>query len=81
MLGVLAINERFFIQKQHHVVFFTILAEIAGGKEWIVHPDEIGEIAWKTIDEADSLMPYYKGMLRQLIHSQVTIPYFDQGAK
>lgn len=77
--GIVAINECRFEDRQEHAVFFTFEGMILEGSEAIERPDEITEIAWKELHEADRLLPYYKdGVAKLLIHS---IPYFDQGKR
>lgn len=78
--GILAVNECIMMEREEHVVFFTFRAELIGGTEEIVRPDEISEIAWIDFDKASELMPYYQGGIRDLVGgSEVT--YFDEGAK
>lgn len=78
LLGICAINECIFEGKGEHAVFVTFKARVIDGEPTITRPREIGQIKWMHIDEADQLMPYYKGGLRKLIAADV-IPYNYQG--
>ncbi|WP_433942793.1 NUDIX hydrolase [Paenibacillus sp. SN-8-1] len=78
--GIVAINECRFESISEHAVFFTFKAEIAGGEEEILYPEEISEIAWLDIERADELMPYYKGGFGELVKGK-DITYFNQGVK
>jgi 8-oxo-dGTP diphosphatase len=75
---VVALNECVFEKTQEHALFITFRAEIVGGKEEIIRPNEILEIAWMDMDKADELMPYYKNGITKLIEGN-GIRYFDQG--
>ncbi|USB33399.1 NUDIX hydrolase [Paenibacillus sp. YPG26] len=76
--GIVAVNECRFLELGEHAVFITFRAEIIGGNEEILRPDEISEIAWIDIERADELMSYYRGGFRSLINGN-EITYFNQG--
>ncbi|GAK39138.1 NUDIX hydrolase [Paenibacillus urinalis] len=78
--GIVAINECQFDKLQEHALFITFRAEIIGGIEEIWRPDEISEIAWLDIEQADELMPYHKNGFRSLIYGN-EITYFNEGIK
>ncbi|CAH1203120.1 NUDIX hydrolase [Paenibacillus sp. JJ-223] len=78
--GIVAINECKFENINEHAIFITFRAEIIGGKEQIIRPDEISEIAWLDIEQADELIPYYKGGFKNLIHGNEST-YFNEGKK
>ena len=73
---IACVNERFFQDKDEHVVFITFIGEIIGGNISINHPEEISEIIWVNIREADRLMPYYQFNINNFIHNSV--PYIFQ---
>lgn len=77
--GIVAVNEYITEKKNEHPVFFTFKAVISGGNIEVVRPDEILEIAWIDVEQADALMPYYKEGLREIIKRNIEIPYFFQG--
>ncbi|MGZ9584010.1 NUDIX hydrolase [Paenibacillus marinisediminis] len=60
VFGIVAVNEYINEGKNEHIVFFTFRAEIVSGIEEIIRPDEILEIEWIDLEQADILMPYYK---------------------
>ncbi|RUT28028.1 NUDIX hydrolase [Paenibacillus zeisoli] len=78
--GIVAVNECRFEKINEHVTFITFRAEIIGGEEEILRPDEISEIAWIDIEQADDLMSYYKDGFRSLINGK-EITYFNEGNK
>lgn len=80
VFGIVAINECIFEKEQEHAIFFTFSSEIIGGTIEIKRPEEITEIAWLELDEADKLMPYYKHGIKSLIGGN-EIPYYDQGRR
>ncbi|AIQ14297.1 NUDIX hydrolase [Paenibacillus durus] len=81
VFGIVAVNECIFEDRQEHAVFFTFNGEITNGHERIERPEEITEIAWKDINEAEQLMPYYEEGIRILINKNIEIPYTDQGRR
>ncbi|MFA5524633.1 MAG: NUDIX hydrolase [Tissierellales bacterium] len=74
---IVAVNEAFFKEKEHHVLFITFNATIVGGEYSIKDRNEISEIKWFDIQEANELMPYYHGGIKRLIKS--SSPYTFQG--
>ncbi|MCW3790544.1 NUDIX hydrolase [Paenibacillus sp. LS1] len=78
--GIVAINECKFEEIKEHAIFITFRAEIVGGREEISRPDEISEIAWLDIAQADELMPYYKNGFKSLLTGN-EITYFNEGNK
>jgi|GEM_PF-6075969 len=57
----------------------TFKACIVGGVETISRPDEIRQIAWIRLEEADALMSFYKERLQEIISKNVQVSYFDEG--
>ena len=78
--GIVAINECKFEEIQEHAIFITFRAEIVGGGEGISRPDEISELAWLDITQADELIPYYKRGFKSLLNGH-EITYFNEGNK
>ncbi|MFD1885499.1 NUDIX hydrolase [Paenibacillus wenxiniae] len=76
--GIVAIQERVFLEKQEHMLFMTFKGEIVGGQQERVRADEIAEIAWLDIEQAERLMPYYEDGLRGFIAGK-EITYDNQG--
>ena len=76
--GVVAIQERVFLEKQEHALFITFRGEIIGGNEEVVRADEIAEIAWLDIEQAEQMMPYYEDGL-QGFTAEKEITYHNQG--
>lgn len=74
---IVAINEAFFPERDHHALLITFAAKIIGGDISITYPDEILQIKWVDIDTADQLMPFHKMGIKSLLRS--SIPYTFQG--
>lgn len=77
--GVMAVNEAKLQKLREHIVFITFRAEIVGGQEDITLPDEIAEISWIDLDQADQLMPYFKEGISTIIRKGVEVTYYDEG--
>lgn len=64
---ILAVNEAFFESKKHHALFITFKATIIESEISIMDKEEITEIAWIDIEEANELMPYYPNGVSSLL--------------
>jgi len=64
---LLAVNEAFRPDRGHHVLFFTFLAAVKGGRISIQFPEEILEVQWVDVKTANSLLPYFEGGIEQLL--------------
>lgn len=64
--GIIHVSEK--VIHDHHATFLTFQGEIIGG-EIGTTDSEIQEIAWKTVAEAETLMPYL-GSIRELLKNQ-----------
>ncbi|MBA4494157.1 NUDIX hydrolase [Paenactinomyces guangxiensis] len=62
---IVHISEKFV---RDHALFITFRAEIVGGRMQ-TDDSEIQCVEWKSIDEADRLMPYYHGIRSLLKNS------------
>ncbi|MCR8845901.1 NUDIX hydrolase [Paenibacillus sp. SC116] len=81
VFGLVAVNECKFERIQEHAVFFTFRARIIDGQEQLSRPEEISQIEWVDLHEADERMPYIKDGVSRLIDRAQEIPYYDQGRK
>ncbi|WP_018758084.1 NUDIX hydrolase [Paenibacillus terrigena] len=79
VLGIVAVNEAILEKQGEHAVFITFKAEIIGGKQEIVRPDEINDIQWIAVEQADQLMPYYLEGLCEIVRKDVEVTYFNEG--
>ncbi|GIP35690.1 NUDIX hydrolase [Paenibacillus sp. J2TS4] len=79
VFGVVAVNEAMLEKHDEHVLFITFRAEITGGQQEIVRPDEITDIQWIDVKESDALMPFYKEGLSEIVRREAEITYFDEG--
>lgn len=77
--GIVAVNEAVLVKFNEHACFFTFRAEIIGGHCQIARPEEIDEIKWMDIGEADRLLPYYQNRLQDIVKSGVKVMYVNQG--
>ncbi|WP_312097301.1 NUDIX hydrolase [Niallia sp.] len=74
---IVAINEGKFLKRNNHAIFFTFEGEIVGGMEGIIIPEEILQLQWFHIEEADKLASYYADGISELLLGKV--PYYNQG--
>ncbi|QLG40334.1 NUDIX hydrolase [Paenibacillus sp. E222] len=77
--GVVAINEYQKRDGSEHGICVTFKACIVSGAESISRPDEIRQIAWIRLEEADALMPFYEESLQEIVRKNVQVSYFDEG--
>jgi 8-oxo-dGTP diphosphatase len=76
---VVDVRECFFTKKNHHALFIVFRSRIVGGTIGIRYPDEISKITWVDLDEANKLMPYYRGEICALLQSSIN--YYFEGTK
>lgn len=63
--GFSSLREKFFLKRQHHVLFATFLARVIGGELGINDPDnDIAEVKWVDSPTAQELMPFLFEALR-----------------
>lgn len=77
--GVLAVNEVIFEEREEHYLLLTFRAEIVGGREQTLVPDEISAVSWIELERADLLMPFYEEGLSSIVRRDQEVPYFDEG--
>ncbi|MGG3626444.1 NUDIX hydrolase [Bacillus gobiensis] len=75
--NLLAVNEAKFLKRNHHAIFFTFEAQIVGGTEEIKMPQEILQIEWANIEQANKRMPYYTEGIQKLMQGYAL--YHNQG--
>lgn len=57
--GLYSVREVFFRSREEHALIFTFISKIIGGELMISDPDdEILEVKWMDIHQANDLMPY-----------------------
>ncbi|MGI2328487.1 NUDIX hydrolase [Planococcus sp. YIM B11945] len=66
---VVAVNEAFMKESGHHALFITFRAHIISGECAIQDRDEILDIKWVGLEEADRLMPYHSGGIKKLLEA------------
>ncbi|GAK00589.1 NUDIX domain-containing protein [Geomicrobium sp. JCM 19055] len=74
--NIVAINEKFF--PHAHAVFFTFGARIIGGEQSINDPNEITDIRWIDIKEAENIMDYFPNGVQCFVEQRVAAPYYFQ---
>lgn len=63
--GLSSLREKFFLKRQHHVLFTTFFARVIGGELAINDPDnDITEVKWVDVQKAQEMMPFLFGALR-----------------
>ncbi|MBP2001471.1 8-oxo-dGTP diphosphatase [Paenibacillus shirakamiensis] len=79
--GVVAVHECRIESRQAHVLFITFRAEIVGGQQQILHPDEIVEISWVDLEQVGKLMlvPSYENLMENMLKMQREALYMNQG--
>ncbi|CAG9619243.1 NUDIX hydrolase [Sutcliffiella rhizosphaerae] len=71
---VFTIQEAFFEDRGHHVIFFLFTGSISGGKINISMPDEIEDVTWMKVDEAESYI-YLTNQPINFSEKISTVPY------
>ncbi|WP_088349023.1 NUDIX hydrolase [Bacillus cereus] len=74
--NIFAINEKFF--PQAHAVIFTFVARIIGGEISIQDQNEITDISWINIKEAEKIMFYFPNGVQNLLKKGLVAPYYFQ---
>lgn len=74
---IVAVNEAFFKEKDHHALFITFESKVIDGSPSIQDGNEISEIRWVDFKTANKLMSYHPGGVRSLLRS--SSPYTFQG--
>ncbi len=75
--GIASVNEAFFAHKDSHVLFVTFVISVDHANFSIQLPEEISEIRWVPIEEANRLMPYHPNGVQSLLKGNAT--YIFQG--
>ncbi|TMW71401.1 NUDIX hydrolase [Alteribacter natronophilus] len=52
--GIADVQEAYYEDSGNHAVFFTFFGRILGGKMEVVMPDEIEEVVWMKLHEAEA---------------------------
>ncbi|MEG9295152.1 NUDIX hydrolase [Mangrovibacillus sp. Mu-81] len=71
---VFSVSEAFFEDAGHHVVFFVFRGKIKGGEITISMPEEIEEVTWMSIQEAEDYL-HITGNAKGLIKRSPSAPY------
>lgn len=74
--NIFAINEKFF--PHAHAVIFTFVARIVGGEISIQDQNEITDISWINIKEAEKIMFYFPNGVQDLLEKGLVAPYYFQ---
>lgn len=61
--GINSVSEAFLEERGHHVIFFTFIGRITGGKQQILLPEEIEEITWMDAESAAQYLHLSEGQL------------------
>ncbi|WP_246009461.1 NUDIX hydrolase [Brevibacillus fluminis] len=78
--GIVALNEYRIKDTSEHGVCVTFKSCIIDGVETITRPEEIKNISWIRVEQADALMPFYKEGLKEIVRKNVQVTYFDEGS-
>ncbi|GEL77623.1 NUDIX hydrolase [Tenuibacillus multivorans] len=78
--GLFMCTEALFEESNHHAVFFVFHAHIIGGEMEIFYPEEIEEIKWMDVEEADQYIHKNEGRsLKELIDLGTRAEYVLRG--
>ncbi|WP_144513905.1 NUDIX hydrolase [Bacillus sp. FJAT-22090] len=72
--GIFSIGEAFFKDRGHHAVFFTFIGKIIGGEINISFPEEIEEVTWMDVKQAEDYIHIASGF-EGLLQERNTVPY------
>lgn len=72
--GVFSIGEAFFEERGHHAIFFTFVGKIIGGEINISYPEEIEEVTWMDLTQAEKYI-HITNEHEGLIMDRNTVPY------
>ncbi|GAK06847.1 Nudix hydrolase family protein [Geomicrobium sp. JCM 19038] len=74
--NIVAINEKFF--PHAHAIFFTFGVRVVGGELSINDSNEITDIRWIDIEEAEKIMDYFPNGVQCFVEHSVAAPYYFQ---
>lgn len=72
--GIFSVSEAFFEERGHQVIFFTFMGKIIAGEINISLPEEIEEVTWMNLQQAEQYIHISEGF-KGLIESKTTVPY------
>ncbi|KAB8138162.1 NUDIX hydrolase [Gracilibacillus oryzae] len=73
--NLLTVSEAFFVGRGHHAILFTFIGSITGGAVEIIYPDEIEQVTWMKVEEAER----YLDISIENIKEMTTVPYIMRG--
>ncbi|MFL8937169.1 NUDIX hydrolase [Rossellomorea oryzaecorticis] len=71
---IFSVGEGFFEDRGHHTVFFTFRGKITGGEITITRPEEIEEVTWMNIEDAEEYVHITRGTTG-LLKGDALAPY------
>ncbi|MGR3764155.1 NUDIX hydrolase [Rossellomorea sp. NS-SX7] len=71
---IISVSEAFFEDRGHHAVFFTFRGKITGGEMTISMPEEIEEVTWMNVEDAEDYI-HITGDTKGLIKRNESAPY------
>ncbi|MEW4131787.1 NUDIX hydrolase [Bacillus thuringiensis] len=74
--NIFAINEKFF--PHAHAVIFTFVVRIVEGEISIQDQNEITDISWVNIKDAEKIMFYFPNGVQSLLEKEAVAPYYFQ---
>lgn len=72
--GIFSVGEAFFEERGHHAIFFTFVGKIIGGEINISFPEEIEEVTWMNLKQAENYIHISSGFEGLLVERN-TVPY------
>lgn len=77
--GIFSVGEAFFEERGHHAIFFTFTGKIIGGAISISLPEEIEEVTWMNLQQAEPYI-HISNEFEGAIDSKTTVPYMLRDA-
>ncbi|OXL83898.1 DNA mismatch repair protein MutT [Paenibacillus sp. SSG-1] len=76
--GIFSVSEAFFVDREHHTIFFTFRGNVIGGEINISFPEEIEEVTWMEPQSAEEYI-HIPSELKGLIIGKSSAPYVLRG--
>ena len=77
--NILTINEALFSSRGHHTIFFTFEGIVTGGTIELTRPEEILEINWMDLEEAEKKLKSFGGGIKTYNKDGQSVPYYFRG--
>jgi 8-oxo-dGTP diphosphatase len=76
--NIIAVDEKKFVDKGQHAIFFIFSGTITGGEIEIKDESEILDVTWIDVNEAKALWPVYPSRIQELYHTPAPYTYHGE---